>query len=67
MKALRNYLDKVKPNFKKGGKYEKWLSVFESFETFLYVLGDTTPKKGTHIRDAVDLKRVMSAVVIALI
>lgn len=67
MKALRNYLDKVKPNFEKGGKYQKWLPVFESFETFLYVLGDTTPKKGTHIRDAVDLKRVMSVVVIALI
>ncbi|MBN1251790.1 MAG: NADH:ubiquinone reductase (Na(+)-transporting) subunit B [Bacteroidales bacterium] len=67
MKALRNYLDKIKPNFEKGGKHEKWLSVFESFETFLYVLGDTAPKKGAHIRDAVDLKRVMSVVVIALI
>ena len=67
MKALRNYIDKIKPNFEKGGKYEKWLPVFESFETFLYVLGDTSPKKGAHIRDAVDLKRVMSIVVIALI
>ncbi len=67
MKALRNYIDKIKPNFEKGGKYEKWLPVFESFETFLYVLGDTTPKKGAHIRDAIDLKRVMSVVVIALI
>jgi Na+-transporting NADH:ubiquinone oxidoreductase subunit B len=67
MKALRNYLDKIKPNYEKGGKYEKWLPVFESFETFLYVLGDTTPKKGAHIRDAIDLKRVMSIVVIALI
>ncbi len=67
MKALRNYLDKIKPNYKKGGKYEKWLPVFESFETFLYVLGDTTPKKGAHIRDAMDLKRTMSIVVIALL
>jgi len=67
MKALRNYIDKIKPNFEKGGKYEKWLPVFESFETFLYVLGDTAPKKGAHIRDAIDLKRVMSVVVIALI
>jgi Na+-transporting NADH:ubiquinone oxidoreductase subunit B len=67
MKALRNYIDKIKPNFEKGGKLEKWLPVFESFETFLYVLGDTTPKKGAHIRDAVDLKRVMSVVVISLI
>ena len=67
MKALRNYLDKIKPNYEKGGKYEKWLSVFESFETFLYVLGDTTPKKGAHIRDAIDLKRVMIIVVLALV
>lgn len=67
MKALRNYIDKIKPNFEKGQKYEKWLPVFESFETFLYVLGDTTPKKGTHIRDAIDSKRLMSVVVISLI
>ncbi|RLD64952.1 MAG: NADH:ubiquinone reductase (Na(+)-transporting) subunit B [Bacteroidetes bacterium] len=67
MKALRNYIDKIKPNFEKGGKLEKWQSVFDSFETFLYVLGDTTPKKGAHIRDAIDMKRVMSVVVIALI
>lgn len=67
MKALRNYLDKIKPNFEKGGKYERWLPVFESFETFLYVLKDPTPKKGAHIRDAIDLKRVMSIVVIALL
>jgi Na+-transporting NADH:ubiquinone oxidoreductase subunit B len=67
MKALRNYIDKIKPNFEKGGKYQKWLPVFESFETFLFVLGKTPPKKGAHIRDAVDLKRVMSIVIIALI
>ncbi len=66
MKALRKYLDKIKPNYEKGGKYEKWLPIFESFETFLYVLGNTTPKKGAHIRDAIDLKRVMIIVVLAL-
>lgn len=66
MKPLRNYIDKIKPNFEKGGKYEKWLSVFESLETFLYVPGTVT-KKGSHIRDAIDLKRTMSVVVIALI
>lgn len=67
MKALENYIKKIKPNFEKGGKLEKWMPVFESFETFLFVLGNTTPKKGTHIRDAMDLKRTMSVVVIALI
>jgi Na+-transporting NADH:ubiquinone oxidoreductase subunit B len=67
MKALRNYLDRIKPKLEKGGKLQKWLPVFESFETFLYVLGRTAPKKGAHIRDAVDLKRVMSVVILALI
>jgi len=66
MKALRNYIDKIKPNFEKGGKYEKWLSVFESFETFLYV-PDKVTKKGCHIRDAIDMKRTMIVVVIALV
>ncbi|MBT3210154.1 MAG: NADH:ubiquinone reductase (Na(+)-transporting) subunit B [Bacteroidetes bacterium] len=66
MDSFRKYLDKIKPNYEKGGKYEKWLPVFESFETFLYVLGDVT-KKGSHIRDAMDMKRTMSMVVIALI
>ncbi|HAN76853.1 MAG TPA: NADH:ubiquinone reductase (Na(+)-transporting) subunit B [Bacteroidales bacterium] len=67
MKAIRKYIDKIKPNFEKGGKYEKWKSTFDSFETFLYVLGDTAPSKGAHIRDAMDLKRTMSIVVLALI
>lgn len=67
MKALEKYIHKVKPNFEKGGKYEKWLSIFESFETFVFVLGDTTPNKGTHLRDSMDLKRTMSVVVLALI
>lgn len=66
MKALRRYIDKIKPNYEKGGKREKWLSVFESFETFLFVPGTTT-KKGAHIRDAVDLKRTMTVVVLALV
>ena len=65
--GLKNYIQKVKPNFEKGEKYEKWLPVFESFETFLFVLGNTTPKKGAHIRDAVDLKRTMATVIIALL
>lgn len=65
--GLKNYIEKVKPNFEKGGKYEKWMPVFESFETFLFVLGNVTPKKGCHIRDAVDLKRTMSVVIMALI
>jgi len=66
MKSLRNYLDKVKPQFEKGGKLEKLHSTFEAFETFLFVPEKTT-FKGSHIRDAIDLKRTMFLVVIAMV
>lgn len=66
MKALKNFIEKTKPNFEKGGKYEKWLSVYESFETFFFVPGTVT-NKGSHIRDAIDMKRSMIIVVLALI
>ena len=65
MKALRNYLDKIKPNFEEGGKLHAFRSVFDGFETFLYV-PNTTAKTGTHIHDAIDSKRIMSMVVVAL-
>lgn len=65
MKALRNYLDKIKPNFQKGGKFEKLESSFDAFETFLFVPNHVT-KTGSHIRDYIDLKRTMAIVVIAL-
>ena len=65
MKALRKYLDKIKPNFEKGGKLHTFQSVFDGFETFLFV-PDSTSKSGTHIHDAIDSKRIMSMVVIAL-
>jgi Na+-transporting NADH:ubiquinone oxidoreductase subunit B len=66
MKALRKFLDKKKPLFEKGGKFEKLQSTFDAFETFLFV-PDHTSKTGTHIKDAIDLKRTMSVVVMALI
>ena len=66
MKALRNYLDKIKPNFEEGGKYHALRSVFDGFETFLFV-PNTTSKTGTHIHDASDSKRLMSLGVIGLI
>lgn len=66
MKFFEKLIEKTKPNFEKGGKYEKWLSVYESFETFLFVPGNVT-KKGSHLRDAIDLKRTMSVVVLALL
>ena len=66
MKALRNYLDKIKPNFEEGGKLHAFRSVFDGFETFLFV-PNSTSKTGVHIHDAIDSKRIMSMVVIALI
>jgi Na+-transporting NADH:ubiquinone oxidoreductase subunit B len=67
MKALEKFIHKIKPNFEKGGKFHKFLPMFESFETLIFVPGHTAPKKGSHIRDAVDLKRVMFMVVLALV
>src|SRR5690554_3214972 len=66
MKIIKNLIDKTKPHFEKGGKYEKWLPVYESFETFFYVPEKVTTT-GAHIRDAIDMKRSMILVVIALL
>ncbi len=66
MKALHNLVEKVKPNFEKGGKLEKLYRTFEAFETFLFVQGNVT-RRGSHIRDAMDMKRTMFHVVIAMI
>ncbi|MBI1305784.1 MAG: NADH:ubiquinone reductase (Na(+)-transporting) subunit B [Bacteroidetes bacterium] len=66
MKFLRNTLDKLKPNFEKGGKLSFLHSVFDGMETFMFVPNHTT-KTGSHIRDGIDLKRTMFMVVLALI
>ena len=65
IRNLRRYIDKIKPNFTKGGKFAWLQSTFEAFESFLFVPDETT-KCGCHIRDAIDLKRTMITVVIAL-
>jgi len=67
LKPLRKLLDKLKPNFEKGGKLDKFYPAFDAFETFLFVPNHTTKNKGTHVRDAIDLKRTMILVVISLI
>ena len=66
MKLFKYILDSVKPHFEKGGKLEKIYPAYDAFETFLFV-PDHTTKKGSHIRDAIDLKRTMAFVVIAMI
>ncbi|MCK5822661.1 MAG: NADH:ubiquinone reductase (Na(+)-transporting) subunit B [Bacteroidales bacterium] len=66
MKSLRRYVDRIKPNFQEGGKYEKLQSTFEAFEAFLFVPNKTS-QIGTHIHDAIDMKRTMAIVVFALL
>ena len=65
MHFIKNYLDKIKPNFEPGGKLQAFRSVYDGFETFLYV-PNTTSRSGASIHDAIDSKRIMSIVVIAL-
>ncbi len=66
MKFLRDMLDRMHPLFDKGGKLEKLYPLYEAADTFLYTPGHVT-KGLTHIRDALDLKRMMITVVVALI
>ena len=62
---LREWIDKIKPNFVEGGKFPWLKSTFEAFETFAFTPKETTTR-GSHIRDAADIKRTMITVVIAL-
>ena len=66
MKGLRKIVDNVKPTFVEGGKLGFLASFFDAIETFLFV-PNTTTKKGSHIRDCIDMKRTMFFVVLALI
>lgn len=63
---LRKMLDKVEPLFKPGGKFEKLYPLYEANDTFLFTPGEVTHGK-THVRDAIDLKRTMSMVILALL
>ena len=64
MSGTRQFLDKLHPHFSKGGKFERLYPVYEMVDTFLFSPSDVT-SGSTHIRDAVDLKRVMTYVWIA--
>ena len=66
MNVLRNIVDRIKPTFEKGGKLGFLHSTFDAFETFLFV-PNTVTRHGSHVRDCVDLKRVMIMVVLALV
>ncbi len=66
MKWLRNILDKVEPVFKEGGKLESLYPIYEATDTILFST-DKRTESGPHIRDSIDIKRVMILVVVALI
>ncbi|MGK7390977.1 MAG: NADH:ubiquinone reductase (Na(+)-transporting) subunit B [Candidatus Cyclobacteriaceae bacterium M2_1C_046] len=67
MKFLRDQLDKVKHNFEKGGKWEKFYYVYEAHDTLLFSPNSVTGKRGVQVRDAMDMKRLMMTVIIAMI
>ena len=66
MKILLNQLNKLKPLFEPGGKFERLYPLFEANDTFLFTPGDVT-KNRPHVRDAVEMKRTMITVILALI
>ncbi|UTA49398.1 NADH:ubiquinone reductase (Na(+)-transporting) subunit B [Simiduia sp. 21SJ11W-1] len=61
MKALRNWFDSLEPHFHKGGKYENWYALYEAIDTGLFRPSDVT-KTTSHVRDGIDLKRIMITV-----
>lgn len=66
MKAIEKLFDNLKKPFEKGGKLEKFYPVYDSLDTFAFV-PDHTTTRGSHIRDAIDMKRTMFLVIVALI
>jgi len=66
MNAIRKFFDKVSPTFSEGGKLGFLHSTFDAFESFFFV-PNTVTRKGSHVRDCVDIKRVMIIMVFALV
>lgn len=64
MARVRRFLDRIEPSFQQGGPYEKFYALYEMVDTFIYTPSDTT-RGSPHVRDGIDLKRVMSYVVLA--
>ena len=59
--SLRSILDSMEPHFHKGGRYEKFYALYEAADTIFYTPGYVT-KSGAHVRDGIDLKRMMITV-----
>ncbi|RXJ72957.1 NADH:ubiquinone reductase (Na(+)-transporting) subunit B [Veronia nyctiphanis] len=63
--SLKHYIEKIEPNFLPGGKHEKWFALYEAVATVLYTPGMVT-RQGSHVRDSIDLKRIMIMVWMAV-
>jgi Na+-transporting NADH:ubiquinone oxidoreductase subunit B len=66
LKFIEDFFQGIRPDFEKGGKYYKWATPYQTFFTFMFT-PDYVTKKGSHIRDSIDLKRALFMVIIALI
>lgn len=67
MEFLKKIIEKQKPHFEKGGKWEKFYYIFEAHETLAFVPSTVTSSRGTQIKDAVDMKRMMMTVIISML
>ncbi|NIN34817.1 MAG: NADH:ubiquinone reductase (Na(+)-transporting) subunit B [Gammaproteobacteria bacterium] len=65
MNFMRNYLDRIKPYFEKNGRFEKYTAIYNMADTFFYA-PPTVTRKPPHVRDAIDLKRVMALIILAV-
>ncbi|MEM6807509.1 MAG: RnfABCDGE type electron transport complex subunit D, partial [Bacteroidota bacterium] len=67
MSFLQKKFDQIKPHFEKGGKWEKFYPIYEGHRTIFFSPDLITGKKGTQIKDGIDLKRMMMTVIISMI
>lgn len=65
MNSMRNYLDRIKPYFEKNGRFEKFTAIYNMADTFFYA-PPTVTRNPPHVRDAIDLKRVMALIILAV-
>ncbi len=66
MKKIDTFFQKLEPHFRQGGKYEKYYPLYEAVDTILFGSSSTT-RTAPHVRDAIDYKRIMTTVIVALI
>ena len=65
MKPIRRFFDRIEPHFEKGGKFERYYALYEAIDTFFYSPSSVT-RSGSHVRDGIDLKRIMITVWLAV-